>query len=405
MNERLMRMRRACWSSCWLRVMDSRSFVGVPPSGGRAGARGHPVCNRTHESCGLAKAWTPASFGPPHTPSSRFRVFAAAFAAVLLSAGCASAADWEKLPPLPAPNGGFVCGVQGSRIIVAGGTNWEGGVKNWLREVHEFDPAKKKWETGKPLEKPVAYAAAFQSRDDEGGGLVSFVGGSDGRRPLKSFVGLDGAKTKFRAVGRLPDAVVSSAGGQLGDRDIIVGGTDDAANLAGCQRTVHSLQLQDNTWVVAQLANYPGRPFCTAASTVCGAELFVFGGANWDEKTKDAPNAGVVNSNEAFAFSGITSKWRPLEPMPFAARGMAAISLDNERIYLAGGYKSDPEGFTAEAFIYDATAGAYSPARPLPYAASVSLVIHDGFLYCIGGEDMKKHRSDAFFRIKADALQ
>lgn len=324
---------------------------------------------------------------------------------LLLISTVAHAADWEKLPPLPAPNGGGICGVQGSRIVVAGGTNWEGGVKNWLRDVHEFDPATKKWETVKPLEKPAGYAVTFQSRDEKGGGLVSFAGGSDGKAALESFVGIDGKQNRFRAVSQLPDELVSCAGGQLGDRDVIVGGTNDAANLAGCVRTVHSLQFQDGNWIVAQLANYPGKPFCTAASAVCGAELFVFGGANWDEKTKDSPNAGVVNASEAYAFSGITMKWRALRPMPFAARGMAAVALDNERVYLAGGYKSDPEGFTAEAFVYDASADAYSPAKPLPYAASVTLVAHDGFIYCIGGEDMKKHRSDAFFRIKVDALK
>ena len=326
------------------------------------------------------------------------------FSALFIST-VAYASDWEKLPPLPAPNGGSVCGVQGARIIIAGGTNWEGGVKNWLCEVHEFDPVKKKWEAVKPLEKPVAYAAVFQSFDEKDKGFVSFVGGSDGKEALKSFVGLDGAKTTFRPVSQLPDALVLCASGQLGDRDIFVGGTNDAANLAGSQRTTHSLQYDNGKWVVAQLANYPGKPFCTAASTVCGAELFVFGGANWDEKTKDAPNGGVVNATEAYAFSGITSKWRPLKPLPFAARGMAAIALDNERVYLAGGYKSDPEGFTAEAFIYDANADTYSPAKALPYAASVSLVMYDGFVYCLGGEDMKKHRSDGCFRIKSDALK
>lgn len=334
-----------------------------------------------------------------------FRILRSVLVGAVLITTTVHAADWEKLPPLPAPNGGGVCGVQGSRIVVAGGTNWEGGVKNWLRDVHEFDPVTKKWVTLMPLEKPAGYAVTFQSFNDKNQGLVSFVGGSDGKAPLKSFVGIDGKKNAFLAVSQLPDALVSCAGGQLGDSDIIVGGTNDAANLAGCVRAVHSLQFQGGNWVVAQLANYPGKPFCTAASTVCGAELFVFGGANWDEKTKDAPNAGVLNASEAYAFSGITMKWRALRPMPFAARGMAAIALDNERVYLAGGYKSDPEGFTAEALIYDATADAYSPAKPLPYAASVTLVAHDGYIYCIGGEDMKKHRSDAFFRIKAEDLK
>ena len=257
----------------------------------------------------------------------------------------------------------------------------------------------------KDLDRPVAYGVVFQTKDAKGAPLFSFIGGSDGTQPLKFFAGVDGAKTAFKPISQLPDALVLCAGGQLGERDIIVGGTNDAANIAGSQRTVHSVEWRKGGWTVTQMANYPGEPFCVAASAVCGAELFVFGGANWDEKTKGEKNAGVVNSDAAHAFDALKNEWRKLKPLPFAARGMTAVAIDQEHIYLAGGYRSDPEGFTAEALIYDVRADTYRPAKPLPYAASVGLVVLDGFVYCIGGEDKMKHRTNAFFRIKADALK
>ena len=96
--------------------------------------------------------------------------------------------------------------------------------------------------------------------------------------------------------------------------------------------------------------------------------------------------------------------WRKLKPLPFAVRGLTAVALDDGRIYLAGGYKTDPEGFTDDALIYDVKSDSYSPARPLPYAAMVGLVALDGFVYCIGGEDKQKHRTDKFFRVRVDEL-
>jgi hypothetical protein len=46
----------------------------------------------------------------------------------------------------------------------------------------------------------------------------------------------------------------------------------------------------------------------------------------------------------------------------------------------------------------------YSPAKPLPYAAMVGLVVHDGFVYCLGGEDKMKSRTDQFYRIPITEL-
>ena len=74
--------------------------------------------------------------------------------------------------------------------------------------------------------------------------------------------------------------------------------------------------------------------------------------------------------------------------------------LDDHRIYIAGGFGGEPEAFHREAFIYDMKTDTYAGASALPYAASVALVKLDDWLYCLGGEDRKKHRTDAAFRIR-----
>ena len=89
-----------------------------------------------------------------------------------------------------------------------------------------------------------------------------------------------------------------------------------------------------------------------------------------------------------------------LAPLPFAVRGITACTLDDSHIFLGGGYKSNADGFTAETFIYDIKGGKYAATTPLPYKAMVSLVKLGDWLYCLGGEDRMKHRTDAMFRIK-----
>jgi len=280
-------------------------------------------------------------------------------------------AQWEQLPPLPEPNGGFVCGCRDGKIVVMGGTNWTGGKKNWLKKVHEFDPVQKTWHAGPERTEPVAYAVVFQQE-------ASFVTGG----------GYNG--TKNLDAGRLKHRVLS-AGGLVNGAMILAGGTDDPANLAGVSK---------ETWRLSKghirKADYPGKPFATAASAVVGNELFVFGGMNYDAEAK-LP----VNTAEAYAFSPEKNVWRKLTPLAAPTRGLTAVTLDENHIYIAGGYRED---FTAEAVIYDVKADSYRKAIPLPYAAMVGLVKMGDHVYCLGGEDKKQSRTDKFFRIPVTEL-
>ncbi len=129
-----------------------------------------------------------------------------------------------------------------------------------------------------------------------------------------------------------------------------------------------------------------------------GLSLFIFGGANWDAKT-----SGVVNASEAHAFDALKNQWRKIKPLPSAVRGMTGVTLDNHRIYLAGGYKSDPEGFSTDAFIYDENADGYTPAKPLPYAASVGLVVLRWFCLCASAA--RTRRSPAPITVLAEIVR
>jgi N-acetylneuraminic acid mutarotase len=298
--------------------------------------------------------------------------------------------QWEQLPPLPEPNGGFMCGVADGQIVVAGGTNWEGGKKNWLKAVHAFDPATERWSRKSECISPIAYGLGIKRSI-----CFAFIGGSDGTKPVKALSVIQEEKTRI-AVEDLPESVVLSAGGFAKGKYLIVGGTDDASNLAGVTRSTHALVTNHDRWQVTRLANYPGKPFAVAASTVVEGELFVFGGMNYDAAAK-AP----VNSTEAYAFSPEKDAWRKLRPLDVANRGLTAVALDEWHIYLAGGYTED---FTADAVVYDVKADSYRKAKSLPYAAMVGLVKHDGFVYCLGGEDKKQSRTDKFFRIPVAEL-
>jgi hypothetical protein len=78
------------------------------------------------------------------------------------------------------------------------------------------------------------------------------------------------------------------------------------------------------------------------------------------------------------------------------------VALDDRHIYLGGGFTES--GFTDEAFIYDVTEDSYRPAPALPYASAPHLVKSGDYIYCFGGEDRPKHRSDTANRIQIASL-
>lgn len=328
---------------------------------------------------------------PPFMPSYHLFTCVAGLALPLLSVGLGAAEQpWQELPPLPEPNGGFLCSVVPGGIVVLGGTNWAGGQKNWLTTVHRLDLATLRWSSLEPLPQPLAYALG-----GVGGSSLIFVGGTTGTAPFQGTVRVAGRKVTSDASHGITIPAVLSAGGQVGDEIICVGGTNDAANVKDFRREAFAWNIQ--TGQRRTLPPYPGPAFGTAASAVAGDELLVFGGARWD-----APTQSVVNLTDAYAFSPRRNAWRRLRPLPSPVRGLAAVPLDAQHLYLAGGYNND--GFTDEAFIYELAGDRYRPAPRLPHRASVGLVKSGDFVFCLGGEDKMKHRSAAVYRIKVSAL-
>jgi len=289
-------------------------------------------------------------------------------------------AQWEQLPPLPESNGGFLGGHHNGEIMIVGGTNWEGGKKNWLSGVYTYAPDKRAWSKLHDMPSPMGYGLGFSHASD-----LLLLGGSDGKQTLRTFGHARAGKLAPQE--ELPSTMVLLSGGVIGEKMIFAGGTDDAANLAGVTRATYSLEKCGLT----RLADYPGKPFATAASAVAGNELFVFGGMNYDAEAK-LP----ANTAEAYAFSPEKNVWRKLTPLAVPTRGLTAVTLDEIHIYIAGGYRED---FTAEAVVYDVKAHSYRKALPLPYAAMVGLVRMGDHVYCLGGEDKKQSRTDKFFRI------
>jgi hypothetical protein len=296
---------------------------------------------------------------------------------------------WKSLGHLPEPIGGAACVSTGNRIVLAGGTNWPEGKKTWSRAVRAFDCVSLKWSVLGNLPAPCGYAVSGVRN-----GILILSGGSDGVTSNRSL-------WRFPAAGESSPASVIphvySSGGILGDELIIAGGTPDANDLSSFSKASVAIHLE--TLEQRTLAPPPGPPVGIAASAVCSERLFVFGGARWDAAQKT-----VVNVSTTHVFSTRPDAWLAAASYPFEARGLCSVALGGRYIYVGGGFRTSPEGFTNEAFIYDTHLDHFRSAPGLPLAGMTSLVKEGNFVYCLGGEDRKQHRSDGFWRVSVDDL-
>lgn len=185
---------------------------------------------------------------------------------------------------------------------------------------------------------------------------------------------------------------VYSAGAFDGSKLYVIGGAMDQGLLSTATNACHYWDVK--TGVRTELPALPVSSFVTGTAAACDGRVLVFGGAKWDPGTET-----VANLDTVFSLKPGRNKWEQHRRYPFAVRGVTAVALDRRFIYVAGGYKNDSEEFTSAAFLFDTRNNSFKPSVSLPYRAMVALVVLEGDLYCLGGEDRKRHRTDAAFRI------
>lgn len=299
----------------------------------------------------------------------------------------ASSGGWQRLAPLPVGNGGFVSAALNGEIVIAGGTTWKDDTKSWLDQIWIYDPARNAWRDGGRLPVALAYATTGTDRSS-----LWFAGGSSGTSTHLVLWKMEPGGAVRRSA-TLERGFVYGSGAVIGSTLYTVGGSDDQSKLDHITNAFHGINLR--TGALTRLPNYPEAGLSTGTAAAIGDRLYVFGGAQWDPA-----KATVVNHSAAHVYATNAKAWTPLPPLPHPGRGITAVTLDDRHILLAGGYRNDEVEFVRDAFIFDVQTSVYTATGPLPYAAMVALVQSGDWLYCLGGEDRKKHRTDAVHRIR-----
>lgn len=300
-----------------------------------------------------------------------------------------SLGPWRAIADLPVGLGGHAAWWQGEELLVAGGTTWADGKKIWIRTIHSFHPDRGTWRSTAALPTPLAYMNLLHVPGWDGPLLV---GGATGDGLNQPVVALGAAPDGMSGIPPLPQPLVYAAAGQSGGQLCLAGGADDPDDFATAHDRLTFLIRGERGWEWRQGPAVPGGARALAAGVGCGSEILVFGGARTDDQGR------VINLADGYAYAPLTRRWRPLRDLPHAGRGITAVALDATRILLCGGAIDDPADdsvkLSSHAFIYDVEQDSYRPTTSLPFAAAtIAVVVHDGRVYALGGEDRPRSRT------------
>lgn len=290
-------------------------------------------------------------------------------------------ASWRELPALPRALGGVFAGSIQGKLLVAGGSYWEGAPwiagskKLFVDSIYRFEA--KGWKQIGSLPAPMGYGASFVKDD-----ALWLVGGQDATGAKRAIyqVGLDG---KCREIGQLPEPVMMPAFTTHEGHGYLLGGQPNL------KLALRSRDLQH--WERSETWPGPGRFFAQACSAP-GA-LYLAGGA-------DLADGQRIFLKDAYRLRA--NRWERIADLPLPVQaGFAAAPRGIPHIF--GGSDGTLAPFEADfadrhpgfsTVIWKFEAERWRPAGLMPYAPVTSTIVEwQGELVIPGGEDRPAHRS------------
>jgi N-acetylneuraminic acid mutarotase len=224
---------------------------------------------------------------------------------------------WTKAAPLPEPLHHTAAASYNDKIYVVGGYTapWSPSNKLFI-----YDPVENKWQEGKPM--PTARGAL--NVDFINGTLYAIGGSSD--RPLNSNEAYDPSSDTWASKASMPTARHHAGSAIVNGNIFVIGG-----RISGSLENISNNEAYDpeqDKWIT-NLEAMPSKRSgiaAAAASPVNSSDIYVFGG---EEPSK------TFNNNEKY--DAKTNKWTSEPPMPTARHGLAAVYIQDDKMYVIGG--------------------------------------------------------------------
>jgi N-acetylneuraminic acid mutarotase len=300
---------------------------------------------------------------------------------MLLTPLLLSSTGWKERAQLPQARAGCGAGVIGKRMVVAGGSYWDGEKKYWSDRTDLFDPETNTWSPGAPMPQPRSDAASATFR-----GSVYVFGGVAGGALSADTLRFDGYRWRSVPEAKLPAPLMYPVAAATDAGILLLGGLTTIGDLSSASRALW-MWSPGTGW--AKRPDFPGAFRVSAAIAAAGGKLYVFGGIH-----QDTAGGSLTNLQDAWSFDIKNNTWTELPTLPVARRAWAAIAVDRH-IYLLGGYT---DSFSADVYSFDLKSHEVRPAGVLPHALADARFVRIGSrVLTAGGESGNKIRSNWTF--------
>lgn len=288
-------------------------------------------------------------------------------------------ANWKHGTPMPLPRAGYIAGAARGKLIIAGGSYWEGDRKIWSARTDLYDPATGAWTAGLPLPVPRSDAACLVWNS----ALHAWGGGAEGSMSAEC-LRLENGKWRTVPEMNLPEPRLYSVASQLDRRIYVFGGIREAGKHETAANTLWRWNSERQRWDVC--ASLPGPPRSLNGFAASGGKLYVLGGYT-------VQNGAAANLDDVWEYDPAGDQWNPAGRFPVASRAWWALSDPTGRVLLFGGYT---DSFSAEIWSYDPKTATSTVAGSLPIALADTKFFRIGREFVgTGGESGPHIRSRA----------
>lgn len=291
--------------------------------------------------------------------------------------------SWQQSAPVPEPTDGYAAGVIGGRLIMAGGTYWEGTPGDWRRKIYArttlaFDPLTQVWERLPDAPVALAYAASAVVNDE----LFILGGMQDGQASREIYVlGKTSTGFAWRHFGQLPEPRVFANGITLGGAIYVVGGNREFEAFDAKGTCCASLTARNTVWRLdpaapaarwEALPGYPGEPRWLHKAATDGRAIYLFGGV-----FSKAENIPVKKINEVLRLDP-AGGWTRVTDLPETLQIAAPAGIFDQIVLVSG---------SADVMLFDPATARFTPLAGLPAKATVTQFVWIApFLVGAGGE-------------------
>lgn len=291
---------------------------------------------------------------------------------------------WTDASPLPTERQEIYADVRNDRLYTLGGL-FE-GAQNVSDDFLEYDATRDAWTELSPLPE-ARHHVTVSVVENQLYGVGGFAGGFPNWEAQSTVFVYDFNTEEWTVSTPLPQPRGEHTAVVIEGKIYVVGGrfkrTPDSANFNDHFDTASTLVFDPITGVWSPAPDMPTARNSHAAAVIDG-KMYVVGGRQFTEQE----NGEYANVNVASleVYDPEAESWKTLAPLPQAAGGIAATSVDG-KLYVFGGEQWVPkQAVIAEAWVYDPALDRWTsvPDMPTPRHGMAAGAI-DNQIYVIGG--------------------